>query len=137
MGFSLINFPAPVLEGANAVITFLATTFLFALIYRLIPDVRVEWREVAMGSVVTAALFGVGRFLIGLYLGKAGVASPYGAAGSLIALLVWTYYSAQIFLFGAEFTRECARTDRVPDGTSNAPMPEPARVVRAGRVKRK
>ena len=111
-GGSLITMPSPVLEGLNAVITFLATVFLFALIYRLIPDVRVEWREVAMGSVVTAVLFGIGRFLIGLYLGKAGVASPYGAAGSLVALLVWLYYSAQIFLYGAEFTRECARHSR-------------------------
>ncbi|MES1261149.1 MAG: YihY/virulence factor BrkB family protein [Acidobacteriota bacterium] len=119
-GAPFISVPAPLLEAGNATLTFLATTLLFALIYRFMPDVRVDWQDVAMGSLVTAVLFGIGRFLIGLYLGKAGVASPYGAAGSLIALLIWTYYSAQIFLFGAEFTRECARHGRSTDGTVNA-----------------
>jgi membrane protein len=96
---------APLLEAMNVLITFLATSFLFALIYRVIPEVRVDWEDVAIGSLLTAALFAVGRFLIGLYLGKASVGSAYGAAGSLVVLLVWVYYSSQIFLYGAELTR--------------------------------
>jgi membrane protein len=80
-------------------------TLLFAMIYKVIPRVRIRWRDVWIGAAVTAALFAVGKFLIGLYIGKAGVASPFGAAGSLVVLMVWVYYSAQIFLLGAEFTR--------------------------------
>lgn len=119
-GARFITVPAQVLEGANALITFVATAILFALIYKIIPDVHVDWREVTVGSLITAALFGIGRFLIGLYLGKAGVTSAYGAAGSLIAVLVWAYYSAQIFLYGAEVTHEYSRRSRASDGTSNA-----------------
>jgi membrane protein len=96
---------APIVEAMNVLITFLATSFLFALIYRVIPEVRVDWEDVAIGSLLTAALFAVGRFLIGLYLGKASVGSAYGAAGSLVVLLVWVYYSSQVFLYGAELTR--------------------------------
>jgi membrane protein len=98
-------FAAPVLEAMNVLLTFLATSFLFALIYRVIPEVRVDWEDVAIGSLLTATLFAVGRFLIGLYLGKASVGSAYGAAGSLVVLLVWVYYSSQVFLYGAELTR--------------------------------
>ncbi len=99
-----ITMPAAMLETVNFIVTFLATSFLFALIYRFIPEVPIDWADVGMGSVVTAALFAIGKFLIGLYLGKAGVGSAYGAAGSLVVLLVWVYYSSQIFLYGAEFT---------------------------------
>ncbi len=80
-------------------------TVIFALIYKTMPSIRVHWREVWIGAAVTAVLFTIGKFLIGLYLGKADVASAFGAAGSLAILMVWVYYSAQIFLFGAEFTR--------------------------------
>jgi membrane protein len=68
------------------------------------PRVRVQWRDVWIGAVVTAVLFTIGKYLIGLYIGKTGIASGYGAAGSLVVLLVWVYYSAQIFLLGVEFT---------------------------------
>ena len=83
----------------------LITALLFALIYKYIPEVPVRWRDVRVGALVTAVLFSIGRALIGLYLGKASVGSAYGAAGSLVVLLVWVYYSSQIFFFGAEFTK--------------------------------
>jgi membrane protein len=86
------------------VLSFGLTTVLFALIYKYIPRVHVGWHDVWIGAAVTALLFAVGKFLIGLYLGKSSVASAFGAAGSLVVLMVWVYYSAQIFLFGAEFT---------------------------------
>jgi membrane protein len=78
-------------------------TVLFALIYKVIPRVRIGWRDVWLGAAVTALLFALGKFLIGLYLGKSSVASAFGAAGSLVVMMVWVYYSAQIFLLGAEF----------------------------------
>jgi membrane protein len=77
---------------------------LFALIYKFIPRVHVAWHDVWIGAAVTAILFAIGKLLIGLYLGKSSVASSFGAAGSLVVLMVWVYYSAQIFLFGSEFT---------------------------------
>jgi membrane protein len=92
------------LEGANLALSFVVTAVLFALIYKLMPMVHVRWRDVWIGSAVTAALFMVGKSLIGLYIGKSAIASAYGAGGALVALLVWVYYSAQIFLLGAEFT---------------------------------
>jgi membrane protein len=75
------------------------------MIYKILPSVRISWKDVAIGSVITAALFSVGKALIGVYLGNSAVASSYGAAGSVILVLVWVYYSAQIFLLGAEFTK--------------------------------
>ncbi len=83
---------------------FVVTTVGFAVIYKLMPRVKVEWRDVWIGAAVTSVLFSLGRFLIGLYIGKSGVASGFGAAGSLVVVFVWVYYSAQIFLLGAEFT---------------------------------
>jgi membrane protein len=77
---------------------------LFALIFRYVPETRIPWREAWIGAMVTASLFTVGKLLIGLYLGKAAVGSAYGAAGSLVVVIVWVYYSAMIFFFGAEFT---------------------------------
>jgi membrane protein len=88
----------------EVVLSFGLTTVLFALIYKYIPRVHVGWHDVWIGAAVTAALFAVGKLLIGLYLGKSSVASSFGAAGSFVVLMLWVYYSAQIFLFGAEFT---------------------------------
>lgn len=88
----------------NFSISFTITTLLFAMIYKFMPRARIVWRDVWVGAAVTAILFEVGKFLIGLYLGKTSVASGFGAAGSLVVLLVWVYFSAQIFLLGAEFT---------------------------------
>ena len=89
---------------ANSGLSFAITTTLFAMIYKLMPRARIAWRDVWIGAAVTGLLFELGKFLIGLYLGKTSVASGFGAAGSLVVLLVWVYFSAQIFLLGAEFT---------------------------------
>ena len=97
--------PEAVLHAANYVISFVAVTLVFALMYKVVPEVRIEWEDVWIGAAVTSALFSLGKFLIGIYLGKASIGSAYGAAGSLVVFLVWVYYSAQIFLMGAEFTR--------------------------------
>jgi membrane protein len=100
--------PESVLQIFNMVLSFAAVTFLFALMYKVVPDIRIEWRDVWIGAAVTSLLFSLGKFLIGLYLGKASIGSAYGAAGSLVVLLVWVYYSAQIFFLGAEFTHAFA-----------------------------
>lgn len=88
----------------NFSISFSVTTLLFAMIYKIMPRARIAWRDVWVGAAVTALLFEIGKFLIGLYLGKINVASGFGASGSLVVVLVWVYFSAQIFLLGAEFT---------------------------------
>ena len=109
-------------QGVNLLVGFILTTSVFAMIYKIIPRVKVLWRDVLLGAVVTALLFTVGKILIGLYIGKSGVASGFGAAGSLVIVLVWVYYSAQIFLMGAEFTWVYAgtfgsmRDSRAPQG---------------------
>ena len=95
---------------ANAVLSFALTTAVFAFIYKLMPRVKVEWHDVWLGAAVTALMFTIGKTLIGLYIGKTGVASGFGAAGSIVLVLVWVYYSAQVFLMGAEFTWVYART---------------------------
>ena len=97
----------------DTVASFVLITLLFALIYKIIPRVPIAWRDVWVGAAVTAALFAVGKFLIGLYIGRSSVASAFGAAGSLVAMMVWVYYSAQIFLLGAEFTRLHAHARRM------------------------
>lgn len=93
----------------NFVISFAVTTLLFALIYKWLPDAEFSWRDVWMGAAFTALLFTVGKWLLGLYIGNQSLSSAYGAAGSLVVLLIWVYYSAQIFFFGAEFTQVYAR----------------------------
>jgi membrane protein len=98
-----------VLQVLNFAVMFAAITTSFALIYRYVPEADVAWRDVWLGAAVTAVLFTIGRYLIGLYLSTAGVGSGFGAAGSLVILLMWVYYSAQVFLLGAEFTWVYAR----------------------------
>ncbi len=100
-------FPGYVVLGQalNVIVSLAVITVLFAMIYRTLPDVRLEWRDVWTGSLVTAALFTIGKSLIGLYLGRSTTASSYGAAGSVVVLLLWINYSSQIVLLGAEFTR--------------------------------
>ena len=93
-------------EGVNVIISLAVISILFAMVYKLLPDVELAWSDVWVGGLVTAGFFTVGKFLIGLYLGTSTLASSYGAAGSVIVLLVWVYYSAQVVLLGAEFTRE-------------------------------
>ncbi len=97
--------PELVLQVLEFLISFAVITGLFALIFKVLPDAKVAWSDVWVGSAMTALLFTIGKFAIGLYLGKSEVGSAYGAAGSLVILLVWVYYSAQIVLFGAEFTQ--------------------------------
>ncbi len=97
-------------QSVNIVLGFAVTTVGFAMIYKLMPRVKVQWRDVWLGAAVTALLFTIGQFLIGLYIGKSGIASGFGAAASLIVIFIWVYYSAQIFLLGAEFTWIYART---------------------------
>lgn len=89
---------------SNATAGFLMVAVMFALIYKVMPRARVEWKDVWVGAVATTALFTLGKFLISLYIGRSGVTSAFGAAGSLVVMLLWVYYSAQIFLLGAEFT---------------------------------
>lgn len=102
---------AEVWNAVNVLVSFGVVTLLFALVYRVLPDVRLAWRDVWLGAVVTAGLFSIGKTLIGLYLGTSGIASTYGAAGSVVVLLIWVYYSAQIVLLGAEFTRAWVEWD--------------------------
>ena len=95
---------------SNALAAFAMVTVMFAVIYKVMPRVRVQWRDVWTGALFTAMLFSFGRFLIGLYIGRSGVVTGFGAAGSLVVILLWVYYSAQIFLLGAEFTWVYANT---------------------------
>ncbi|MCC7495924.1 MAG: YihY/virulence factor BrkB family protein [Bryobacterales bacterium] len=97
--------PAALLTFANFLISFVVITFLFTLIYRILPDTRIAWGDVVVGATVTSLLFSFGKYLIGLYLGRSSFTSTYGAVGSLVIFMVWVYYSAQIFFLGAEFTK--------------------------------
>jgi len=89
----------------NSVFSFAVVTALFAAIYKILPDAKLRWKDVWVGAAVTAVLFTIGKFLIGLYIGQSSIASSYGAMGSLLVFLLWVYYSSAILLFGAEFTR--------------------------------
>jgi membrane protein len=102
-------FTSVVLHILNIAATFTIVTLLFAMIFNILPDVRIKWRDVWVGAGMTAVLFTIGKFLIGLYLGRSVLGTTYGAAGSIIVFMAWIYYSAQIFLLGAEFTQVYAR----------------------------
>jgi membrane protein len=101
----LIGGSAGVAHALELSVSFISVTTLFAMIYKFLPDVLIRWRDVWIGAALTAFLFTIGKFLIGLYLGSSGVTSTYGAAGSLITVLLWVYYSSLIFFLGAEFTQ--------------------------------
>ncbi len=127
--------PPVVLQGLNLIASYCVITVLFAMIFKFLPDVAISWRDVAIGALLTAALFELGKSLIGLYLGRSAFGSAYGAAGSLIVLLVWIYYSTQIFFLGAEFTQVYTRymgedivikKGRRRDALPVAGMPPPA-----------
>ncbi|UCI06299.1 YihY/virulence factor BrkB family protein [Mesorhizobium sp. B1-1-8] len=94
-----------IVSAINTVVSFVLIALLFAAIYKVLPDRSLKWRDVAVGSLVTTVLFTIGKSLIGWYIGTSAIATSYGAAGALMVVLLWVYYSAQIFLFGAEITR--------------------------------
>ncbi len=106
---SIVPGEAVLFHIGTILFSFVVITVLFAAVYKVMPDVRLEWRDVLLGGAVTSLLFTLGKFLLGLYLGRASYASMYGAAASIVVLIAWVYYSAQIFFLGAEFTREFAR----------------------------
>ncbi len=121
----------PLLQLLELATSFVLITGLFAMIYKFMPRARIAWHDVWIGAAVTAFLFEIGKFLIGLYLGKSGVTSGFGAAGSLVVLLVWVYYSAQIFLLGAEFTWVYAHRHGSKAGEPE-PIPAPRIPSRSG-----
>jgi membrane protein len=110
---AVLPFGAVVLHIINIIVSLTFVTILLAAIYKVLPDTPIAWRDVILGAMVTAALFAVGKSLIGFYLGSSAIVSSYGAAGAVIVLLLWIYYSAQIFLLGAEFTKTYARQYRM------------------------
>lgn len=116
--------------AANLVIGFVVTTLMFAMIYKVLPHARPAWSDVWVGALMTAALFTVGKYLIGLYLGKAAVGSSFGAAGSFVVLLFWIYYSSLILLFGAEFTQVYAQ--QFGTGLVPAARPKPGPRTESG-----
>ena len=108
----------------DVLVSFLVITFLFALIFKLRPAVTVPWKDVWIGAALTAVLFMIGKYLTGVYIGSAGIGSIYGAAGSLVVVLIWTYYSPQILFFGAELIRAYAkRYDPEPIVPTELAMP--------------
>ena len=90
------------IEGVNVTVTLVVVTVLFATIFKVLPDAPVAWRDVWVGAITTAVLFTIGKSLIGLYLGRTGIGSPYGAAGSLVVMTVWVFYASMIVFLGAE-----------------------------------
>lgn len=132
----LTRLPVPAVHALlNVVVSFAVTTTLFALTFKLVPDARIAWRDVWVGAAVTALLFSIGKVVLAWYVGRSATESAYGAAGSLVALVLWVYYSAQILFFGAEFTQVYAtrfgsrivpkpnavRADEPPPASSPAP----------------
>jgi membrane protein len=127
-----------ILHVLNLAISFVIITGLFAAIYKIMPDVRTEWRDVLLGGAVTSALFTIGKLVIGLYLGRASFASTCGAAASIVVFIIWVYYSSQIFFLGAEFTKIFAnwygsQPNRNPEGmvvqTTGTPAPGSERKI--------
>jgi membrane protein len=132
------GFPEGLVTILNFAANFGVLTLLFAMMFKWLPDVDVEWRDVWLGAAVTALLFSIGKFLIALYLGKQGLESTFGAAASIVLILVWVYYSAQIVFLGAEFTQVYARRfgslSHVPHGhrdTSGHPPEEGPEAIHA------
>jgi membrane protein len=120
---SILPFGQVILTVLNVVVSLVLISFLFAAIYKVLPDRDLEWGDVVVGAIVTAVLFTIGKSLISWYIGSSAVASSFGAAGALIVLLLWIYYSAQIFLLGAEFTKVYANTH---GSKQDAPVSEDA-----------
>jgi membrane protein len=115
---------AAVGQALNATVSLVVVTALFAMIYKLLPDTPVAWKDVWVGALLTSLLFTIGKFAIGFYLGKASVASSYGAAGSVVILLLWVYYSSLILYFGAEFTHVYSMRHGSRKAATHTPMPD-------------
>ncbi|MGZ3444774.1 MAG: YihY/virulence factor BrkB family protein [Myxococcaceae bacterium] len=115
---------AAVGQALNATVSLVVVTVLFAMIYKLLPDTYVAWRDVWLGALVTSLLFTIGKFAIGVYLGKASVASSYGAAGSVVILLLWVYYSSMILYLGAEFTHVYSMRYGSRRSATHTPVPD-------------
>ncbi len=105
---SILPWQATLMHIASSLVSFVVITCLFAAIYKVMPDTHIEWRDVILGGAVTSLLFTIGKLLLGIYLGRASYASTYGAAASIVILIAWVYYSAQIFFLSAEFTKAYA-----------------------------
>jgi membrane protein len=124
---NLIPIPAFLLQIANVLLSIAVITVLFTTMFKLFPDKKVEWRDAFIGGLITAVLFTIGKFIIGFYLGHTAVVSQYGAAGSLIVILLWIYYSSQILFFGAEFTKVyahcCGSLSKVKNQYNQVEMP--------------
>jgi membrane protein len=125
---------AYVVAGINFVVSLAIVSVVIALIYKLLPDVKIRWKDVWIGAVVTALLFVIGKYLIGLYIGNSSIGSAYGAAGSLVLLLVWVYYSSSILLLGAEFTYVHAQYGKPSNGTGEGKKKAKKRRSEFGRV---
>jgi membrane protein len=113
---AILPFGSAILSAVNLIVSFVLISVLFAAIYKFVPDRPAPWRDVILGAVVTTALFTAGKSLIAVYIGRTATVSSYGAAGALLALLLWVYYSAQIFLLGAEFTKAYANSRKADVG---------------------
>ena len=125
---TILPFRELILQIINLIVSIGFITVLFALIFKVLPDAEIAWRDVWVGAFITAVLFSIGKTLIGLYLGSSAVATTFGAAGSLVLLLLWIYYSAQILFFGAEFTQVYANTlgsRIIPEGEGTQVQPPP------------
>jgi membrane protein len=120
---------ATMLQAVTSLVSLGVIAVLFAIIFKVMPDARIPWRDVAMGAVVTAVLFALGKFVLGEYIARSDPGEVFGAAGSLAVILVWIYYSAMIVLFGAEFTQVWA----VERGRGIVPDPDAVRVVETTR----
>jgi membrane protein len=117
----LIPGPDAVVHMANSVVSLFVTAVLFALLFKYLPDVKVAWKNVWLGALVTASLFTVGKFLFGLYLGSGTIGTTYGAAGSVVIILLWAYYASMIFLLGAEFTQAHSRCRKCDEKRNSPP----------------
>jgi membrane protein len=111
-----------VLHATNFVLSLVVISVLFALMYKILPSVKIAWRHAWLGAALASVLFTLGKLLIGLYIGKSSIASSYGAAGALVVLLIWVYYSAQIFLFGAEFIKAYADNPDAARASTSPPF---------------
>lgn len=127
---ALLPYSTSVLQGLNFFISLVVITLIFAAIFKYLPDAEIAWSSVWIGAALTALLFTIGKFLLGYYLGNSRIATAYGAAGSIVLVLVWIYYSAQILFFGAEFTKAFASRY----GAGIIPAPNAVRVTRQARA---